>query len=109
MVQGAGSSHGPSLWDCPGVRGGGAFLALSLSSLVSVSVFVSVLRRSDGQRMVWRHSGWAICGLTFHCGRGLLFCPAVPFLRRQRNGHRLLCGVCRLRPGSELGEFIEKE
>src|SRR5579864_1978378 len=109
MVQDAHGGNGPSLWNRPGVRGGGAFLELASSKVVSVSVFVPVLRRSDGQRMVWRHCAWALRGFALHRGRGLLFRSSVSLLRRERNGHRVLHGICRLHPGGELGEFIEKE
>ena len=109
MVQDAGSSHGPSLWDCAGVRGGSAFLELASSAVVSLSVLVPVLRRGDGQRVVWRHSARAIRCSNFYRGRGLLFRSSLSFLRRERNGHSVFCVVRRLRPGGELGEFLEEE
>jgi hypothetical protein len=109
MAQNASYSQEPSLWDCPGLRGGGAGLESASPKPVSLSLFVSVFRCGHGQRVVWRNGARPVCGVSLHFDGGLLFRPSVSFLRRQRHGHRIFRGVCSLRPGCELGEFHEKE
>ena len=109
MVQDAGASHEPWLWDRVAVRSGGAGFELASSTPVSLSVFVLVLCRGYGQRVVWRYVAGSLRGLTFHADRGLLLCSTVSFLRDQRDGHGLFCVVHPLLPGGELGKFLKKK